>query len=135
MQVVKPFNRIVLFLLRKVSSDKIKFSELVFKYSILPQLSKNEKEICLILLSHLKYVIWINRNLKKYENKNITAYGLVTQFLIKIKFRILVEKAKLTQESFVDRWCKFDLFCKLDSSKKIVFLDKLDIGFYYKPKY
>ena len=101
----------------------------------MPQLPKNEKEICLILLSHLKYVIWINRNLKKYENKNITAYGLVTQFLNKIKFRILVEKAKLTQESFVDRWCKFDLFCKLDSSKKIVFLDKLDIGFYFKPKY
>ena len=117
-KLVKPLNRIVLFSLHKLSSDKIKFLELVFKFSSLPQLPKNEKEICLILLSHLKYVIWINRNLKKYENKNITAYGLVIQFLNKIKFRILVEKAKLTQESFVDRWCKFALFCKLDSAKK-----------------
>ena len=68
-KLVKPLNRIVLFLLHKVSSDKIKFSELVFKYSILPQLPKNEKEFCLILLSHLKYVIWINRNLKNMKTK------------------------------------------------------------------
>ena len=133
-KIVKPLNKIVLFLLRKLSCEQIKFSELVFKFSLLPQLSKTEKEICLVLLSELRYVTWINRNLKKHENKNITAYSLVSQFLSKIKFRILVDRAKLSHESFINYWCKSGLFCTLDNSNNVIFLDKLDLNHYFKPK-
>ena len=87
------------------------------------------------LLSQFKYAIWINRNLKKHENKNVTPYNLIFQFLNKIKFRILIDRSRLSIESFINRWCKSDLFfCKLDITNNVVFADTLDINNHFKPQ-
>ena len=131
---VKPLVKIILSFLRELSANQIKFSEYVFKFSLLPQIPKLEREICLILLSEFRYAIWINRNLKKHENKNVTPYNLTFQFLNKIKFRILIDRSRLSIESFINRWCKSDLFCKLDITNNVVFADTLDINNHFKPQ-
>ena len=70
--VFSPLNKIVLFFLRKVTRNKITFSEKTFRFFELPALSKLEKQICLIILSESRHIIWINRNFAKHEAKNIT---------------------------------------------------------------
>ena len=95
-KLVKPLIKIVLLLLRKRTSGKVVFSEFIFKVSVLPDLPKRIQEISLILLSEIRYVIWINRNLVKHENKQIASYSLVANLLGRIKFRILEDRAKLS---------------------------------------
>ena len=95
-KLVKPLIKIVLLLLRKLTSGKVVFSEFIFKFSVLPDLPKHIQEISLILLSELRYVIWINRNLVKHENKQIASYSLVANLLDRKKIRILVDRAKLS---------------------------------------
>ena len=50
---VKPLVKIILSFLRKLSANQIKFSEYVFKFPLLPQIPKLEREICLICYHNL----------------------------------------------------------------------------------
>lgn len=130
---VVPLNKVVLSLLRKMTDNRITFSELVFKFSVLPNLSKRVKEICLILLSESRHVIWLNRNLCKHENKKISSYSLVSQFLNRLKFRILSDKSRMQFETFVESWCIFGIFCGLDlTSDTVFFHPEIDISYYLK---
>ena len=89
---INPLNKVVLSLIRQITQNQITFSELVFRFHILHKLSKRFTEICLILLTESRYIIWINRNLAKYENKNISWTSLLSQFFARIKFRILADR-------------------------------------------
>lgn len=130
---VGPLNRVVLFLLRKMSNNQISFSELVFRFSILPLLPKRVKEICLILLSESRNIIWLNRNLCKYENKNMSGYSLVSQFLNKLKFRILADKIRMSFEAFIENWCIFGLFCGHDlTNDSVIFHPQIEIDYYFR---
>ena len=131
-KLVKPLIKIVLLLLRKLTSGKIVLSELIFKFSVLPDSPKRIQEISLILLSELRYVIWINRNLVKHENKQITSYSLVANFLGRIKFRILVDRAKLSSNSFVDNWSKYNIFCNIDLYGEVEFHSNLNVDTYFQ---
>ena len=131
-KLVNPLVKVVLSLLRKLSSGKIVLSELIFKFSVLPALPKRIHEISLILLSEYRYVIWINRNLRKHEAKNITSSSLVAEFLGRIKFRILAERSKLSLNSFIESWCSYNIFCSLDSSGDVKFDLNLNVNTYFQ---
>lgn len=128
-----PLNKIVLFLLRRTSNNKIKFSEKTFKYFELPPVEKYVKQLSLILLSESRHIIWTCRNLAKHENKNISSFQVVSKFLNKLKLRILADKKRLSFESFVELWCVTGGLCALDLTEdKIIFHRELDIRNYFQ---
>ena len=130
---VSQLNKIVLLLLRKLTNNTITLSELVFKFHILPPLQNRVKEICLILLSESRHVVWLNRNINKHENKNISTYSIVSQFLNKLKFRILVDKERYSLDKLKDYWCKSNIFCSYDeNSKTVIFNSNIDVDTYFK---
>ena len=130
--VFLPLNKIVLSMLRKLSQNKVSLSERTFRYFVLPQLSKFKKQVALILLTESRHIIWTNRNLAKHELKNITAFGVVSKFLNKIKFRILIDKDTLTADDFFDTWCSLG-FCNIEIiSNTITFEPILDIRRYFQ---
>ena len=130
--VFSPLNKIVLFFLRKVTRNKITFSEKTFRFFELPALSKLEKQICLIILSESRHIIWINRNFAKHEAKNITDFGVVSIFLNKLKLRILSDKSRMSFEDFIESWCLFG-FCTLDlTSDTLNFNPILNIKRYFQ---
>ena len=130
--VFLPLNKIVLSMLRKLSQNKVSLSERTFRYFVLPQLSKFKKQVALILLTESRHIIWTNRNLAKHELKNITAFGVVSKFLNKIKFRILIDKDRLTADDFFDTWCSLG-FCNIEIiSNTITFEPILDIRRYFQ---
>ena len=132
--VFVPLNRIVLYLLRKCANNKIRFSERVFRYFELPPLGKIEKQIALILLSESRYVIWTCRNLKKYDNKSVCSFQVISKFLNKIKFRILADRKRLSVADFLEFWV-VNGFCNLDLIKnQIIFKPYLDISYYTQKK-
>ena len=131
---VNPLNKVVLSLIRQITNNQITFSELVFRFHILPKLPKRITEICLILLTESRYVIWLNRNLVKYENKTLCWSSLLSQFLARIKLRILADKHLMDFYTFLDNWCIGDgVFCVIDLfTEKITFHRQLDSKFYIK---
>ena len=127
-----PLNKIVLFMLRKLSQNKILFSEKTFRYFVLPQLPKFKKQVALILLTESRQIIWSNRNLAKHEFKNISSFGVVSKFLNKIKFRILIDKDRLTADDFFNSWVSLG-FCNIEIiSNTICFEPILDIRKYFQ---
>ena len=68
----------------------------------------------------------------KHENKQITSYSLVANFLGRIKFRIPVDRAKLSSNSFVDNWSKYNIFCNLDLSGEVEFHSNLNVDTYFQ---
>ena len=119
-------------MLRKLSQNKVSLSGRTFRYFVLPQLSKFKKQVALILLTESRHIIWTNRNLAKHELKNITAFGVVSKFLNKIKFRILIDKDRLTADVFFDTWCSLG-FCNIEIiSNTITFEPILDIRRYFQ---
>ncbi len=50
-KIIAPFNRIVLYLLKRVTSSKINFSEAIFRFNLLPPLEENARYVSLILIS------------------------------------------------------------------------------------
>ena len=131
-KIFSPLNKIVLFMLRKLSKDKITFSEKTFRYFVLPILTKHEKQLALIILSESRHIIWTCRNLAKHENKNITEFQIVSQFLNKLKFRILIDKERLPFETFVEIWCVSG-FCSLElPNYTINFNPIMNIRYYFQ---
>ena len=105
---VNPLNKVVLHLMRQITQSRITFSELIFRFHILPKLPKRITEICLILLTESRYVIWLNHNLVKHENKTISWFALLSQFFARLKLRILADKQLMSFDDFVDNWCISD---------------------------
>ena len=119
-------------MLRKLSQNKISFSEKTFRYFVLPQLPKFKKQVALILLTESRQIIWSNRNLAKHEFKNISSFGVVSKFLNKIKFRILIDKDRLTADDFFNSWVSLG-FCNIEIiSNTICFEPILDIRKYFQ---
>ena len=111
--------------MRQITHNKVTFSELIFRFHILPQLPKHIMEICLILLTESRYVIWLNHNLVKHENKTISWYALLSHFFARLKLRILADKELMPVDDFVDYWCISDgdsdgVFCVIDLFTNIV---------------
>ncbi|MES9883856.1 MAG: reverse transcriptase domain-containing protein [Sedimenticola sp.] len=129
-RVVAPFNRLLLYLLRKISLNKIKFTESVFRFNILPQLECKVKYIALVLLSESKYVIWYSRNLKRHELKDTSSSVMASHFLNRLKLRILVDFARMHPDRFSFIWLNSDVFCKLVDNK-IVFLPDIEVDSYF----
>ena len=130
--VFLPLNKIVLFMLKKLSQNKISLSEKTFRYFVLPQLPKFKKQVALILLTESRHIIWTNRNLAKHELKTITSLGVVSKFLNKIKFRILVDKERLMADDFFDTWVSSG-FCSIEIVSDTISFDPiLDIRKYFQ---
>ena len=130
--VFLPLNKIVLFMLKKLSQNKISLSEKTFRYFVLPQLPKFKKQVALILLTESRHIIWTNRNLAKHELKTITSFGVVSKFLNKIKFRILVDKERLMADDFFDTWVSSG-FCSIEIISDTISFDPiLDIRKYFQ---
>ena len=131
---VNPLNKVVLSLIRQITNNQITFSELVFRFHFLPKLPKRITEICLILLTESRYVIWLNRNLVKHESKTTCWSSLLSQFLARIKLRILADKHLMDFYTFIDNWCIGDgVFCVIDLfTENITFHRQLDSNFYIK---
>ena len=136
---VNPLNKVVLSLMRQITQNQITFSELVFRFHILPsKLPKRIIEICLILLTESRYVIWLNRNLVKHENKTISWHALLSQFFARLKLRILADRQLMSFETFIDKWCISDgdsdgVFCTIDLFTDLVsFNRQLETNYYIK---
>ena len=126
---VNPLNKVVLHLMRQITQNRITFSELIFRFHILPKLPKRITEICLILLTESRYVIWLNHNLVKHENKTISWFALLSQFFARLKLRILADKQLMSFDDFVDNWCISDgdsggVFCVIDLFTNIVMFSR-----------
>ena len=127
-----PLNKVVLLLLRKLSKNKITFSEKTFRYFVLPNLSKYETELALIILSESRHLIWTCRNLAKHEREKITKFQIVSKFLNKLRFRILIDKERMPFETFIETWCILG-FCCLDiPDYEITFNPIMDIKYYFQ---
>ena len=111
-----------------MTQNRTSFSELVFRFHILPKLPKRITEICLILLTESRYVIWKNRNLAKHENKNESWSSLLSQFFASIKLSVLADRQLMPFENFIDDRCICDIvFCVIDLRGAIQnFVDKLN---------
>lgn len=131
---VGPLNKVILSLMRQITNNQINFSEFVFRFYILPKVPKRVTSICLILLSESRHVIWLNRNLVKYENKNISSSSLISQFFSKLKLRILAEKQLMSLQTFIDNWCIYNgVFCSIDAAtENILFNPQLETCHYFK---
>ena len=135
---VGPLNKVVLSLIRQITQIQITFSELIFRFHILPKLPKRITEICLILLTESRYVIWLNRNLTKHENKTISWYSLLSQFFARLKLRILADRQLMSFQNFIDNWCISDgdsngVFCTIDLFTELVtFSCQLETNYYIK---
>ena len=135
---VGPLNKVVLSLIRQITQNQITFSELIFRFHILPKLPKRITEICIILLTESRYVIWLNRNLTKHENKNISWYSLLSQFFARLKLRILADRQLMSFQNFIDNWCISDgdsngVFCTIDLFTELVtFSCQLETNYYIK---
>ena len=130
--LVSPLNKIVLFLLRRISRNQICLSEKTFRYFVLPSLGKYEKQLALIILSESRHIIWTCRNLAKHEIKSVTAFQMVAKFLNKLKMRIYIHRERMPLEVFIDTWCSFG-FCSLPLvENKITFNPQIDIDYYMK---
>ena len=129
----RPLNKIVLFLLRRIS-NKINYSERIFRFFDLPSLENPDKFLALILLSESRHIIWTSRNLVKHEKENVNVHQIVSRFFSKIKIRILADKERLHFDDFVNIWLAYG-FCKLDlTNNKIEFHPELSIDYYIKKK-
>ena len=72
-KAILPLNKIVLYVLKKVSST-ITFPEKILKFFDLPPLNKFAKCLTLVLLSDSRHIIWTSRNLIKQENKTLSIF-------------------------------------------------------------
>lgn len=102
---VNPLNKAVIFLLNKVSDNKVTFSERTFRFLELPTLDKYIHNISLVLISESRYIIWRTRNLSKHEQKSFNKLSLITMFISRVKFRILSDFNRLNYIEFLENWC------------------------------
>lgn len=115
-----PLNKIVLYLLRRISNNTITLSEKVFRFFELPQLDTFSKQYALILLSESRHLIWICRNLTKHEKKSLCSIQVIFKFFNKLKIRILADKSRLPFEDFFELWCAHGV-CGIDLTENKVF--------------
>ena len=131
-KVVSPLNRMLLKLLNSFSDHRFKLTEPIFRFCSIPYLEKYQFQLGLILFTESRHLIWMNRNLSKYENKKISDYVMVAIFFSKLKRRIIIDHKRLNQIEFIKLWC-INGFCVLDVMENTVeFHDNLDINTYFQ---
>ena len=57
--------------------------------------------------------VWLNRNVKKFEKKNVNSNISYIYFLSQLKLRILADFERLPIMKFNEYWCNNDLFCNV----------------------
>ena len=72
--------------------------------------------------------VWLNRNVKKFEKKNVNSNILYIIFLSQLKLRILADFERLPIMKFNEYWCNNDLFCNVKDNI-------LNVTFYWKWKW
>ena len=57
--------------------------------------------------------VWLNRNVKKFENKKCKLKYIIYLFFISIKIKNLADFERLPIMKFNEYWCNNDLFCNV----------------------
>jgi len=71
------------------------------------------KSVILLIISMYCKTVWLNRNVKKFEKKNVNSNILYLNFLSQLKLRILADFERLPVTKFIEYWCSNDLFCNV----------------------
>jgi hypothetical protein len=64
-------------------------------------------------------MVWLNRNVKKFEKKNLNSNILYINFLSQLKSRILADFERLPIMKFNEYWCNNDLALRFECKKSI----------------
>ena len=74
------------------------------------------KSVILLIISMYCKTVWLNRNVKKFEKKNVNSNILYLNFLSQLKLRILADFDRLPEIKFTEYWCNNDLFCNVKNN-------------------
>jgi hypothetical protein len=75
------------------------------------------KSVILLIISIYCKTVWLNRNVKKNEKKNVNSNIVYLIFLSQLKLRILADFERLPMIKFIEYWCNNDLFCNIKKMK------------------
>ena len=71
------------------------------------------KSVILMIISMYCKTVWLNRNVRKFEKKNVNSNTLYLNFLSQLKLRILADFERIPVIKFIEYWCSNDLFCNV----------------------
>ena len=71
------------------------------------------KSVILLIISLYCKTVWLNRNVKKFEKKNVNSNIVYLNFLSQLKLRILADFERLPMIQFIEYWSNNDLFCNI----------------------
>ena len=71
------------------------------------------KSVILLIISLYCKTVWLNRNVKKFEKKNVNSNTVYLNFLSQLKLRILADFERLPTIKFIEYWCNNNLFCNI----------------------
>jgi len=100
----------------------LNFSTALLCFNILPTtITPIQSSTLLYLLCEIRQIIWLSRNMSKYENANIGRNYLILAFLRRIKFRLYVDYHRLPTNTFLSFW-DYPRFCRIiDGNLEIAF--------------
>ena len=81
-----------------MSLEAIRFS--VFRGRV----RKEERDVMLMLLSEYRYAVWMCRNRCRFDNKVSRVKDVTVAFLARIRVRLMVEFARMSEVAFVVKW-------------------------------
>ena len=91
-----------------MSLEAIRFS--VFRGRV----RKDVKDVMLMLLSEYRYAVWMCRNKCRFDNKVLRPKDVTVAFLARVRLRLMLEFARLSEVAFVVKW-GFDSLCTVNN--------------------
>ena len=84
-------------------------NDIIFNFTY-PSSDEYEHNIIAILLSEVKYTIWVLRNRTKFENAKVTSQSIISYFFNRLRLRIHADFKRLHIPVFINLWA-FTCFC------------------------
>ncbi|KAK6188037.1 hypothetical protein SNE40_004305 [Patella caerulea] len=116
---VHPLWGVIRNMVNILTLNKIKLDFKLIRYLNFPKLSKFQLEVILVLVNLAKQVIWGNRNDARFRSKSVTSQAVISQFIEKLRFRITVDKSRLSAVNFYHYWLVSGMFCDIDREKLV----------------
>jgi len=100
----------------------LKLSTLLLCFNVLPS-SITPEQCCtlLYLLAEIRHIVWLSRNIRKFDTDNVSRNYLILSFFRRVKLRIYTDYHRFSTATFLSYW-DYPSFCHLvDGNLKISF--------------
>ncbi|KAK6165076.1 hypothetical protein SNE40_023679 [Patella caerulea] len=118
---VAPIWEVIKTWVSAITLYKVTLNFKLIRFLILPKLNRYKEDVILLIINMAKRVIWLNRNDCKFRYKTVSSNVIICQFLERLRFRILVDRHRLSANEFYKYWLESDIFCCLDHNDKLIF--------------